>query len=59
MHTNKDHIAVISLNANKYSETFIHNQIKYLPAHVHCLYDGVLPKYGPNETCFVENEKHA
>lgn len=56
MHTNKNHIAVISLNANKYSETFIHNQIKYLPAHVHCLYDGVLPKYGPNETCFVENE---
>jgi hypothetical protein len=32
MHTNKEHIAVISLNANKYSETFIHNQIKYLPA---------------------------
>ncbi len=57
MQTNKPNIAVLSLNSNKYSETFIHNQIKYLPANVHCLYDGTLPKFGPNGVQFEVDEK--
>ncbi|MFN8315573.1 MAG: glycosyltransferase family 4 protein [Chitinophagales bacterium] len=57
MQTNKPNIAVLSLNSNKYSETFIHNQIKYLPAKVHCLYDGSLPKFGPNGVQFEVDEK--
>jgi colanic acid/amylovoran biosynthesis glycosyltransferase len=57
MQTNKPNIAVLSLNSNKYSETFIHNQIKYLPANVHCLYDGSLPKFGPNGVQFEVDGK--
>ena len=57
MQTNEPNIAVLSLNSNKYSETFIHNQIKYLPANVHCLYDGTLPKFGPNGVQFEVDEK--
>lgn len=56
MINNKHNIAILSLNSNKYSETFIHNQIKYLPANIHCLFEGELPKYGPNGICFEENE---
>src|ERR1035437_3290046 len=36
-------IAVVSINKNKYSETFIHNQVELLPAKVHLLYGGYLP----------------
>lgn len=57
MQSNKPNIAILSLNSNKYSETFIHNQIKYLPANVHCLYDGTLPKFGPNGVQFEVDEK--
>jgi colanic acid/amylovoran biosynthesis glycosyltransferase len=37
-------LAIISTNKNKYSETFIHNHIKLIPATIHFLFDGYLPK---------------
>lgn len=37
-------LAIISTNKNKYSETFIHNHVKLLPANIHFLFDGYLPK---------------
>ena len=37
-------LAIISTNKDKYSETFIHNHVKCLPANIHLLFDGYLPK---------------
>lgn len=37
-------LAIISTNKDKYSETFIHNHVKLLPASIHFLFDGYLPK---------------
>ncbi|MCC6370848.1 MAG: glycosyltransferase [Bacteroidia bacterium] len=37
-------IAIVSTNKDKYSETFIHNQVNHLPANIHFLFDGYLPK---------------
>lgn len=36
-------IAIISVNKNKYSETFIHNHVKLLPGNIHFLFEGYLP----------------
>ena len=45
-----DNIAVVSVNRNKYSETFIRSQLNMFPAHVHFFYGGYLP-------CFYNNGK--
>jgi len=45
-----DNIAVVSVNKNKYSETFIHSQYKMFPAVVHFFHGGYLP-------CFYNNDK--
>lgn len=37
-------LAIVSTNKDKYSETFIHNHIRLLPATIHFLFDGYLPK---------------
>lgn len=37
-------IAIVTTNKFKYSETFIHNHIKYIAGNIHVLYDGYLPK---------------
>lgn len=37
------HIAIVSTNQKKYSETFIHNHVRLLPGQIHFLYDGYLP----------------
>ena len=37
-------LAIVSTNRDKYSETFIHNHVKLIPAQVHFLFDGYLPK---------------
>jgi len=37
-------IAVVSVNQHKYSETFIHNHVRLLPAKVHYLFNGYLPQ---------------
>ncbi|MDD3877502.1 MAG: glycosyltransferase [Bacteroidales bacterium] len=50
---NKQHIAVISVSKDKYSETFIHNQNKYLPACVHHLYGAYLPYYYNHNQSFL------
>ncbi len=36
-------IAIVSVNKDKYSETFIHNHVRLLPGNIHFLYDGYLP----------------
>ena len=38
-------IAIVSINQNKYSETFIHNHVRLLPAKVHYLFGDYLPLY--------------
>jgi colanic acid/amylovoran biosynthesis glycosyltransferase len=38
-------IAVVSVNQHKYSETFIHNHVRQLPAKVHYLFNGYLPQH--------------
>lgn len=42
-------IAIVSVNQNKYSETFIHQQVAHLPAKVHYLFDGYLPSHYSTE----------
>lgn len=37
-------LAIVSTNKDKYSETFIHNHVKLIPANIHFLFDGYLPK---------------
>jgi len=37
-------LAIVSTNTDKYSETFIQNHVKLLPATIHFLVDGYLPK---------------
>ena len=49
-------IAVISYNYDKYSETFIHNLVKYLPFNSHYLYGGELPEYDGNRQKFLNDE---
>ncbi|OWY19296.1 glycosyl transferase family 1 [Sphingobacteriales bacterium UPWRP_1] len=39
------HIAVVSTNQYKYSETFIHRHVEMLPAKVHYFFDGYLPHH--------------
>lgn len=39
------HIAVVSTNQYKYSETFIHRHVSMLPAKVHYFFDGYLPHH--------------
>jgi len=48
-----DNIAVVSVNKNKYSETFIRNQISLLPAHIHFFYGGYLPCFHNNGKTFL------
>ena len=38
----KNNICIIHPNKFAYSETFIHNHIRYLPANVHALYGGLM-----------------
>lgn len=57
-------IAIVSVNREKYSETFIHNHIKHLPGNVHLLFDGFLPKQyssdrGATSTYFLNSPKLA
>lgn len=54
------HIAIVSTNKDKYSETFIHNHVKLLPANVHFLFGGYFPKKystdgGRTEHAFVSS----
>ena len=36
-------VAIVSVNKDKYSETFIHNHVRLLPANIHFLFGGYLP----------------
>lgn len=47
------HIAVVTVNRDKYSETFIHDQIRLLAAHIHLLYGGYLPLFYGNGHSFM------
>lgn len=49
-------IAIVSYNRDKYSETFIHNLVKYLPFRSHYLYGGELPEYDGNHQKFLPEE---
>jgi colanic acid/amylovoran biosynthesis glycosyltransferase len=49
-------IAIISYNANQYSETFIHNLVDRLPFEVYYLYGGELPKYYFNDQPFLRRD---
>ena len=43
---------------SKFSETFIHDQVEYLPANVHYLHTDFLPsKYGKDDILFIPYEK--
>ncbi len=46
-------IAIFSYNYDKYSETFIHNLVKYLPFNSHYLYGSELPEYYGNHQKFL------
>lgn len=48
-------IAIISKNKDKFSETFIHNQVKHLPFTNHFLYGDYLPTHYGNNQPFLEN----
>lgn len=48
-------IAILSYNHNQYSETFIHNLVKYLPYQTHYLYGGELAEYYGNGQRFLDN----
>ena len=49
-----DNIAVVSVNKNKYSETFIRSQYKMFPAKVHFFYGGYLPFFYDNGKAFLK-----
>lgn len=49
-------IALISFNQFQYSETFIHNLVKFLPFEVHYLYEGELPAYYGNHQKFLNED---
>ena len=49
-------LAIVSINKDKYSETFIHNHVRLLPAHVHFLYGGYLPVYYGEGHSFLREE---
>tara|TARA_B100001250_G_scaffold188793_1_gene162222 strand:- start:10629 stop:11756 length:1128 start_codon:yes stop_codon:yes gene_type:complete len=52
----KPNIVIASTNKSKFSETFIHDQVEYLPANVHYIHTNSLPtKYGHNEKMFLDN----
>ena len=52
----KPNIAIVSANKSKFSETFIHDQVEYLPANVHYLHTDYLPsKYGKDDILFIKN----
>jgi glycosyltransferase involved in cell wall biosynthesis len=46
-------IAILSYNKDKYSETFIRNQVKHLDGKIHYLYDGAPPKFWGRDEPFV------
>jgi colanic acid/amylovoran biosynthesis glycosyltransferase len=46
-------IAVVSKNKNKYSETFIHNQVKHLPFKTHYFFGDYLPTMYNNDHLFI------
>ncbi|OQA00275.1 MAG: GDP-mannose-dependent alpha-(1-6)-phosphatidylinositol monomannoside mannosyltransferase [Bacteroidetes bacterium ADurb.Bin408] len=46
-------LAVVSVNKEKYSETFIHDQIRLLPTSVHLFYGGYLPLFYGNRQSFL------
>ncbi len=50
-------IAVVSVNQHKYSETFIHNHVRHLPAKVYYLFNGYLPQQ--YSTDGVEGKAHS
>lgn len=47
-------IAVLSYNKDKFSETFIANQVKHLSGNIHYLYGGELPQYYGNDVPFLK-----
>jgi len=49
-----DSIAVVSVNKNKYSETFIHSQYKLFPARVHFFYGAYLPFFYDDGKSFLK-----
>ncbi len=53
---NRLNIAVLSYNQNKYSETFIRNQVKHLNGNIHYLYGGELPGFYNNEQRFLKKD---
>ena len=48
-------IAVVSYDANKYSETFIRYLVENLPFEVHPFYNGELPRYHHDNQPFLPN----
>ncbi len=55
----KPKVAILSYNHKKYSETFIHNLVKYLPAEVHYLYGGELPFFSGDGQMFMPENASA
>ena len=53
----KPRIAILSYNTAKYSETFIANQVKHLPADVHYLSGGEIPQLKHDGTFFLPQDK--
>jgi len=49
----KPAVAIVSVNKDKYSETFIRNQAALIPAEVHYFYGGYLPVFHNNGLPFV------
>jgi len=52
-------LVIVSGNKNGYSETFVRNHIRYLPAEVHHLYGGTKPTFAPNDEPLMLPEKWA
>ncbi len=49
-------IAIVSKNKDKFSETFIHNQVKHLPFTSHFLYGDYLPTHYGKDQIFLKNK---
>lgn len=50
-------LVIVSGNKNGYSETFVRNHIRYLPAEIHHLYGGTKPTFTPNDEPLMMPEK--
>lgn len=50
-------IVIVSPHKNKYSETFIQNHIRYLPANIHLLHGGYLPTLDANDQSLMRSKK--